>query len=183
VPPPAAPVARPRTHTTEVVIHATHHLSRKAAIAVPAAFVAVLSLTACGGGGGTTTAAGTTAASAPSPARSGPGAFNQEEFAKIRACLAAAGIQLPTPTGRPSGGFRTGPPPSGFPTTRPSGMPAGPRPSGVGPSGRGQGGGFGRMFSDPKVVAALKACGLAVPTRTPGGFRNQSPNPTSTGTA
>jgi hypothetical protein len=109
--------------------------------------------------------------------RSGPGGFNQEEFAKIRTCLAAAGIDLPTPTG----GFRTGPPPSGgFRTGSP---PSGPRPSGGGPSGRRQDGQFARMFADPKVAAALEACGLAVPTRTPGGFRNQSPDPTSTGTA
>jgi hypothetical protein len=36
------------------------------------------------------------------------------------------------------------------------------------------------MFSDAKVVAALKACGLTVPTGGPRGTRTASPSTTAT---
>jgi len=76
---------------------------------------------------------------------------------QIQACLKAAGISVPTPTGMPSGG----------PGGGPSGMPSGGPPSG-GPSGGPQGGrGGGVDFSDKKVQAALKACGISVPTARP----------------
>ena len=63
--------------------------------------------------------------------------------------------------------------PSGMPTDRPSGMPEGMptdmpsgRPSGM-PSGR-AGGGFGGIdMSDTKVQAALKACGIELPSGMP----------------
>jgi len=155
----------------EAIINSTtHRRSRAAAIAVPA-LAAALTLSGCGGGGATTTtAAGTTPAAAPTPSRSGGQFGNSEQFARIRACLAAAGIQLPTPTGRPFG-TRTGPPPTGMRGTPPSGAPR----TGPPPTGRPGGGQFGRIFSDPQVVAALKACGIAVPTRPPGGFNRASP--------
>jgi hypothetical protein len=60
------------------------------------------------------------------------------------------------PSGRPSGI------PSGVPTGIPSGVPPG-IPSGAPPSGfsppAGAGGG---AFSDPKIQAALKACGITL---------------------
>ena len=72
------------------------------------------------------------------------------DFGAMQSCLKAAGISLPTPSGAP----RT--PPSGAPRTPPSGAPRTP------PSGAA--GGPGGLFSDPTVQAALKACGLTVPT-------------------
>lgn len=122
-----------------------HIPARRTVRGATIALVLAGSLAACGGGGSspasTTAAAGAT--STPNPSRSGR-FFNNPEFQKIRDCLTAAGIQLPTPS------------------LRPSGSPPSPRPSG---SGRGLGG--NGMFSDPKVQAALKACGLTVPTGRP----------------
>ncbi|MGV8966281.1 MAG: hypothetical protein ACOH2F_08375 [Cellulomonas sp.] len=102
---------------------------------------------------------GSTAASAPPSAPSsaptdGPrGGFAGGDPAllqQIQDCLTAAGIA--TPTGRPSGAT-TGRP-SGAPTGRPTGRPSGSPPGG----GRG-------AFADPKTQAALKACGITLPTR------------------
>src|SRR6185369_8608457 len=114
------------------------------------------------GGDGTTTAAPTSAAAGnDGSGRGGPG-FGAD-FQKIQECLAAAGITLPTP----SGGFRT---PDGTP---PSGGPQGTPPSGAPRDG---GGGFGGgRFADPKVQAALKACGITVPTGRPRTSSTASP--------
>jgi hypothetical protein len=137
---------------------------------VPLVLPAVLALSACGSDG-TTTASPTTTAGAGG-GENVQGFRGGEDFQEIQECLTAAGITLPTP----SGGFR-GTPPSGGPQgTPPSGAPRGTPPSGA-PGDDGPGGGFGGMFSDPDVQAALKACGITVPTGRPDGSR---PSATST---
>jgi hypothetical protein len=109
---------------------------------------------------------GTTGA-APAPTgeaapSGGPGSAQaQQRFAEIRSCLQAAGIAVPTPSG------------SRRSFTRTPGVTPSPRPSGSGLRG-----GFGRMFNDPKVRAALQACGITLPT--PGTRRPaSSPSPSS----
>ena len=128
-------------------------------------------LAACGGSSaGSTATAGTIAAgntSTGAPGESsiaGPGSgqggrqrFDPAQLQKIRECLTAAGIDVVLPSGRPSG-FGSGTRPSDFPSgSRPSDFPSGSRPSGAR-------GGFGAVFADPKVKAALDACGIAVPS-------------------
>ncbi len=134
---------------------------RKTVTVVALGPVLALSLVACGGGSsGTTSAAATpsgNATGAPGGGQRG-GGFGGADFTKIQACLKAAGIALPTRSAfpRPSGSF-----------TRPSGT-AFPRPSGsAGAGGFGGGRGGGGMFTDPQVQAALKACGITVPTGRP----------------
>lgn len=144
-------------------------LPRARAVRIGAAcLVAATALTACGGGPGsaTTTAAATTSAAA-SIGRA-QGRFNSAELQKIRDCLSAAGISMPTPTG----GFRTRNP-TDRPTARPSNRP----------SGAPTGGARFRAFADPKVRAALEACGITLPTGrpTPGGANPTVPGPTVTG--
>lgn len=125
--------------------------------------VLAFSLLACGGG---SSGSATPSAAAPNPSASGaPGGgrgFNGADFTKIQACLKAAGIAVPTRSNfpRPSGSFS--------PRPRPSGV----RPSGVRPSGGGNFRGGGE-FASPQVQAALKACGITVPTG--GGRPNATP--------
>jgi hypothetical protein len=115
-------------------------------LVLPVVLIAVLAPAACGGDG-TTTASPTASTGAGDGA--GQGFRDGEDFRKIQECLAAAGITLPTPSLR-------GTPPSGGPDrTPPSGVPGGGAPGGPG------------MFSDPDVQAALKACGMTVPTGRP----------------
>jgi hypothetical protein len=150
--------------------------SHRAATAGAVALTGLL-ITGCGGSSGS--AAGSVAPATPSaaqggsgptqpgqtgqPGQGGPPGFGGADFQKIQECLAAAGVSLPTPSGRPSGA-PTGPPPSGFP----SGAPTGPPPSGFPSGGTGGGpGGGGRLFADPKVRAALQACGIDLPTGAP----------------
>jgi competence protein ComEA len=111
----------------------------------------VVLLAACGGGGSTSTTAstataagGATAAGSANPQRTGP-RFDPAMQAKIRQCLQAAGLPVPS-------------------FTRPSNLPSGQRPSfssGARPSGAGR-------FNNPQVRAALQACGITLPTRPPG---------------
>jgi hypothetical protein len=148
---------------------------RRAVPAVGGVLVTVSLIAGCGsssGSGGPAGGSAAASAAAPtsSPSASGGQRFggqNSAEFAKIRQCLQAAGISLPTPSVRPS--FSPGQP-------RPSRSPGQPRPS----RSPGQGGfGAGRgMFNDPKVQAALKACGITLPS--PGSFRRgASPTPSA----
>ena len=133
-------------------------MMRARSLAVPLALSGALLLSACGGDDGTTTAAPTSTAGN----RPGGGPGFGADFQKIQECLSAAGISLPTP----SGSFQ---PPTGTP---PSGGPQGTPPSG----GPGDGGPGGGMFSDPQVQAALKACGITVPTGRPRTSSTASPS-------
>jgi hypothetical protein len=98
-------------------------------------------------------AGATSTAAPPSGAPSGLPSDAQAQFAKIQECLSAAGITLPAPS-----------------------LPAGATPGGSfsPPAGGGAGGG---QLNDPRVKAALEACGLSLPSGAPGG--NPSANPTS----
>lgn len=139
--------------------------------------VAVALLSGCGGSGSAAVATG-------APTTGGPGrrGFDQAELQRIQDCLKAAGISIPTP----SGGFR-----SGRPTDRPpTGTPPAdrPRPSGTSPTDRprpsgGPSGPNGGLFGDPKVRAALDACGITLPTGRPAGMggTGATPAPTPTG--
>jgi hypothetical protein len=114
--------------------------------------VAVVVLAGCGSSSGSSSTASskkTTAAARPSGAPTGGAQAGQ--LAEIQACLKAAGISVDLPTGRPS--FSAG-------ATPPSGSP---------PAGGGAGGGLGAVFNDPKAQAALKACGITLPTGQPSG--------------
>jgi hypothetical protein len=77
-------------------------------------------------------------------AAGGPRGMDEQTRQQVEQCLQAAGIAVPTP----------GPRPTDRPTERPTDRP---RPTGA------PGGG---MFGDPKVQAALKACGITLPSRT-----------------
>jgi hypothetical protein len=137
--------------------------------------VAAAALTACGGSDGVTVVGSATPSNGPAgmPGGGQGRGFDPARMQQIEECLAAAGISLPTPTG----GFRTFNPsererPTWTRTGRPSGAPAG-----------GQRGGAGRgMFTDPKIRAALEACGIPLPTRRPAGSAGDlAPAPTATG--
>jgi hypothetical protein len=115
-----------------------------------------------GGLAGCGSSSSTTASTTPSPTPSGtdspqvdqpgPGG-DPTQMEAIRTCLTKAGISLPTPTGTPGDG--NAPPPADAKTTgTPTTPPDGPGNAGV-------------PFSDPKVIAALKACGITVPTDGP----------------
>lgn len=103
--------------------------------------VAAIVAAACGPGG-TTAAPAASAPAASAPAGAPDGSF---DFAKIQECLTAAGIAAPS-----GGSFAL---PSG-------GIPQGPSGSFALPSGGIPGGGF----NDPAMVAALEACGIALPS-------------------
>ena len=128
-------------------------VSRHRSLIAVSLVAAVGVLAGCGsssGGASTSTGATTSAAARPSGAPTGGPPAGQ--LAEIQTCLKAAGITVDIPTGRPT--FSPGA------TTRPTGSP---------PAGAGQGGGFGAIFTDPKAQAALKACGITLPTGRPSG--------------
>lgn len=119
----------------------------RAAIAGP---VLLLALAGCGGSSGTATSATSAATPTAAPGAGGPGGV---DFAAIQACLTAAGISVPTPSGMPSG------------QPRPSGSFNGTPPAdGVPPSGGPGAGGGADMFQSEEAQAALKACGITMPT-------------------
>lgn len=111
--------------------------------------VAAIAAAACGPGG-TTAAPAASAPAASAPAGAPDGSF---DFAKIQECLTAAGIAVPS-----GGSFAL---PSGGSFALPSGgIPQRPSGSFAPPSGGIPGGGF----NDPAMVAALEACGIALPS-------------------
>ncbi|HET9653948.1 MAG TPA: hypothetical protein VFP72_01240 [Kineosporiaceae bacterium] len=134
---------------------------RQAAALGATGLVVAAALAACGGGSGAakTTAAAVTTPTAASTRTPRAGRFDQAEMQKVRDCLSAAGITMPPPTRT----FN----PSERPTARPSGAPTG------------GGGGFGNrgLFADPKVRAALEACGITLPTGRPTGTRGPGGTP------
>ena len=153
----------PNNHTRKARrMLTTHQLAHRGSVATVAT-IAILTLAACGN----STFANSTA-SPPAPTAvipSGAPSNLQGQFAKIQECLSAAGIDIKAPGGNvPSGG------PTGAP-------PTGPRPtdgSFAPPAGAGQGG-----LQDPKVKAALEACGISLPGRpgaTPSGATPSSTN-------
>ena len=118
-----------------------------------------LGLSACGGSGSTAPASSPSASATAGGALGGQGAQGGQQMQQIQACLKAAGITVTRPSGPPDGGAGGGTPPSGRPSrgAAPSGAPSG-----------GPGGGRGGInFDDAKVQAALKACGITVPTARP----------------
>jgi len=137
--------------------------TRRAAALGGGALLAASLVAGCGGSpanAGTPSTGATSVPTASGGTGTGPGGA---QFAAIRSCLQAAGIPLPTPSGpRPS-----------FTRT-----PGQPRPSGSAGRFRGQG---GRFLSDPKVQAALKACGIALPSA--GSFRRPSGSSTTSPTS
>jgi len=134
----------------------THHLARRGSAAAVAT-IAILTLAACGNSTPASSTASTPAPTAAIP--SGAPSNLQGQFAKIQECLSAAGIDMKAPGGN-----------------LPSGGPTGPRPtdgSFTPPAGGGQGG-----LQDPKVKAALEACGISLPGA-PGGTQSGA-TPSST---
>ncbi|MGX7679889.1 hypothetical protein ACSMXN_13440 [Jatrophihabitans sp. DSM 45814] len=141
-------------------------------IAVPAVLLTSLLgsgvLAACSSSSSKSPAAASSAASTSRGAGQGRGGAGFFANAQVQACLKAAGISIPSAGARPSGSFNR---PSGRPTGTfsrpPGGFRSGARPSGVRPSG----GGFGAFggAEGTKIQAALKACGIALPSRPAGG--------------
>ena len=107
---------------------------------VTATAVVMLALAGCGGAAATTNTASGGGTGGGGAARRDPA-----EQQKIAQCLQAAGLPVPSSTPRPT--RVPGEPP---PTRTP---------------GQNRGGG---EFADPKVRAALQACGITPPTRPPG---------------
>lgn len=145
--------------------------------AVPVAAALAAGLVACGGGTSGASSAAQPASSAgvssssAAPAvsgtagRRGQAAQFQQRFAEIRQCLQAAGIAVPTLPARPS--FSRGARPSFSPGARRTFSP------GARPSGAARRGGFGGLFANPQAQAALKACGISMPS-----FSPRAANPT-----
>jgi hypothetical protein len=110
---------------------------------VTATAVVALALAGCGSSPATTAAA-----SGGGGGGGGGPRMDPAQQQKIAQCLQAAGLPVPSFTPRPSRA------PGEAPPTR---MP-----------GQNRGGG---EFADPKVRAALQACGITLPTRQPGAGR------------
>jgi hypothetical protein len=130
------------------------------------ALAAVGALAGCSSGSGNSSSASSTAAAASQPGQQQGGqGGDSTQLAAIQKCLSAAGISMPMP---PSGQAGQGGGQPGQSGSRPSGPPSGAPTVGT-PSSSARGGGqVGGTFFDPKVIAALKACGITVPTNGPG---------------
>ncbi len=141
----------------------------RAGLAAP---MLVLGLAACGSGSDASTSPAQ-ATSAPTARATGQpaGGFGGQNFQEIQQCLSAAGFSIPTP----SGGFPTGRPTDLGPgrSSTSDGTPPSGAPNGRGP-GSGRRGAFGQILNNPQAQAALKACGITIPTGRP------TPTPTST---
>ncbi|MEO8517929.1 MAG: hypothetical protein ABI438_02025 [Dermatophilaceae bacterium] len=143
------------------------------AVSAGAALIVAVGLAGCGSSStssGTATSTTASPTGAPTgaagrvPGRAGAGGlggFDSAQLQQVQDCLKAAGVAVPTapPSGFPSGDFTPG-------AGRPSGGTGGP----------GAGAGAGGLFNNPEAQAALKACGITLPTN-PGGGR-----PTGTAT-
>jgi len=122
--------------------------TRRSTLATAALLTTVaLSITGCGGGSSSSAAGSQTPPAAPA-------GVDPAQMKAIRQCLKAAGLNQAIPKGAPSG----------MPTDLPSDLPSNP-PSGVPtdiPSNFS--GGPGGQLNNPKIQAALKACGIQLPT-------------------
>ena len=144
--------------------------------AVSAASATLICATALAGCGSSSTSSGATATTTAAPQATtsqsrgqagAPGGFDPAVIQQMQTCLQAAGITMPSaPSGVPGGGFTPGATPPSGATPGPDGgfTPGATPPSGAnaGPGGGGPGG--GGMFNTPEAKAALKACGITVPT-------------------
>ena len=131
----------------------------RAHLAVAGALVGASTLLAgCGGSGSaTTTVAGAAPTASASGTGRGPGAgMDAATQASIQQCLTAAGLTMPSFTRRP-----------GASGARPSGSPGGTPPAGTRGGVRPSGAPGGGPFADPKIQAALTACGITLPTGRP----------------
>ena len=124
-------------------------MKTRRSITATTALLTTVALALSGCGGGSSSNPTTSATSQP-----GPSGVDPTQIKAIRACLKAAGLATSIPTGAPSDM------PSDLPSNLPSGAPT-DVPSNFS-------GGPGGQFNDPKIQAALKACGIQVPTL-PGG--------------
>ena len=150
----------PITQQKESMMFASRLNMVRAGIAAP---LLVLAVAACGGGTDNSASPSdpTSAPAATASGQPGGGFRGGQNFQQIQQCLSAAGIAIPTP----SGGFPTGRP--SYRGTPPSAGPNGTPPSGA-RNGRGAGAGRGfRQILSPQAQAALKACGIAIPTGRP----------------
>ena len=130
-------------------------------LACSAVALSATGLSACGGSSTTAKSSASSTASAVASSsgatRGGAGANLRELYTEpqVQACLKAAGITVPTFSARPSG-------------ARPSNLSSGERPTNFPTGARPSGSGFPGAGGDfTKIEAALKACGIAVPTFTP----------------
>ena len=141
----------------------THQLARRGSAAAVAT-IALFALAACGSSSpaSTTSATPTPTAAVPSGAPSNL----QGQFAKIQECLSAAGIDSKALGGNIPSGGPSGATPTGAPPTDGSFTP---------PAGAGQGG----LQQDPKVQAALEACGITLPGRPGATQSGAAPSATS----
>jgi hypothetical protein len=128
-------------------------VSRIASLLVAGAVA--FTITACGGG-----SSGSANPTATTPTRGqGPGGIDFQVIQKAQQCLQAAGIDTPDLPNGPQGT-----PPAGFPTDGSFPSPGATPPANASrPAGQGLG-----AFNTPQARAALKACGITLPTAQPG---------------
>lgn len=131
---------------------------RRPVAAVVIAPMIMLALAACGGGSSSSASGSAAAPTGSGYGGRGGGGQNSAQFKQMQDCLTAAGISVPTPSARPSGS--AGARPSFSPGAQPSG-------GYQGNGGGGFGGGMSEIFQSKQAQAALKACGLTVPTGRP----------------
>lgn len=126
-----------------------------------AAAAVLLTVAGCSSSTKTASAASATSSASSTASRFGGGTggpfanLDAPTLAKVKTCLSAAGLSLPT-GGRRAGA--TGERPSGFPTDRPSGVPTGTHtgfPSGAAEAGR---------ANFQAIRQALTACGITLPS-------------------
>lgn len=114
---------------------------------VSVAIAGLITLSACGGSDSGKTGSSSSSAKPGNPA-------GNIDLSKVQDCLEAAGIDIDLPTDMPTNM------PSGTPTDMPS-----ERPTDI-PSNAG-GSGIAKVMSSPEAQAALKACGIDLPTNIP----------------
>jgi hypothetical protein len=129
----------------------THSRTRRLSALTLTVAITALCVAACGSSSSTgSSSAAASASSSSSASKSGGGSFNRSKF---EACLKSHGVTLPArPAG--AGGGEGGGAGGGAP-----GSGSGTRPRGGFFFGGGGGAGAGRFANNPKLRAALQACG------------------------